>query len=106
MKYKIVEETKPTLKTFGKYKAKAIHNGEVDSQKIITETAERLGLSEGNVLSVMMGLSSVINRHLRNGDKVRLDSWGLMKLETAAASALQRPRRGFQREAFQTAGRS
>ena len=49
--------------------------------KIITETAERLGLSEGNVLSVMMGLSSVINRHLRNGDKVRLDSWGLMKLE-------------------------
>ena len=29
----------------------------------------------------MMGLSSVINRHLRNGDKVRLDSWGLMKLE-------------------------
>ena len=81
MKYKIVEETKPTMKTFGKYKAKAMHNGEVDSQKIITETAERLGLSEGNVLSVMMGLSSVINRHLRNGDKVRLDSWGLMKLE-------------------------
>lgn len=26
MKYKIVKETKPTLKTFGKYKAKAIHN--------------------------------------------------------------------------------
>ncbi|MBQ8466698.1 MAG: hypothetical protein IJ546_03265 [Prevotella sp.] len=29
----------------------------------------------------MMGLSEVINDHLRRGDKVRLDTWGLMKLE-------------------------
>jgi hypothetical protein len=28
-----------------------------------------------------MRLSEVINRHLRNGDKVRLEEWGLMKLE-------------------------
>jgi len=26
MKYKIKKETKPTLKTFGKYKAVAVHN--------------------------------------------------------------------------------
>ena len=81
MKYKIIKETKPTLKTFGKYKAKAIHNGEVGNHQIIKEVAEHLGTSEGNVLSVMMGLSTVISRHLRRGDKVRLDSWGLMKLE-------------------------
>ena len=81
MKYKIVEETKPTLKTFGKYKAKAVHNGEVNSRRIIKETAEHLGTSEGNVIGVMMGLSAVISRHLRNGDKVRLNTWGLMKLE-------------------------
>lgn len=81
MKYKIVEETKPTLKTFGKYKAKTVHNGEVGSSQIIKEVAEHIGTSEGNVLGVMMALSNVISRHLRNGDKVRLNSWGLMKLE-------------------------
>lgn len=81
MRYKIVKETKPTLKTFGKYKAKAVHNGEVGSHRIRAEVAERLGISEGAVEAVMMGLSSVISRHLRRGDKVRLDKWGLMKLE-------------------------
>ena len=29
----------------------------------------------------MMGLSHVINSHLRRGDKVRLNTWGLLKLE-------------------------
>ena len=43
--------------------------------------AKHLGVSEGDVLGVMLGLSTVISRHLRHGDKVRLDSWGLMKLE-------------------------
>jgi predicted histone-like DNA-binding protein len=81
MKYIIVKETKPTLKTFGKYKAKAVHNGEVGSRHIRDEVAERLGISEGAVEAVMMCLSNVISHHLRRGDKVRLDTWGLMKLE-------------------------
>ena len=81
MRYKIVKETKPTLKTFGKYKAKTIHNGEVGSRQIMKEVAEHLGTSEGDVLGVMMGLSTIIGRHLRRGDKVRLNTWGLMKLE-------------------------
>ena len=81
MRYKIVKETKPTLKTFGKYKAKAVHNGEVGSHQIQKEVAKHLGVSEGDVVGVMMGLSTVISRHLRRGDKVRLDKWGLMKLE-------------------------
>ena len=81
MKYKIVKDTKPTLKTFGKYKAKAVHNGEVGSRHIRDEVSERLGISEGAVEAVMMCLSNVISQHLRRGDKVRLDTWGLMKLE-------------------------
>lgn len=87
MKYKIVKETKPTLTTFGKYKAKAVHNREVDSAEIMKETARRLGLSEGTVLAVMQGMSEVINHHLRYGDKVRLESWGLMKLEITSDHA-------------------
>ena len=81
MKFKIVKETKPTLKTFGKYKAKAIHNGEVSSREIMKEVAEHLGTSQGTVLGVMLGLSTVINQHLRRGDKVRMEHWGMMKLE-------------------------
>ena len=82
MKYKIVKETKPSLSTFGKYKAVAVHERTLDTKKIIEEVKERNGfLSEGTVEAVLIGLSEVINRHLRNGDKVRLDDWWLMKLE-------------------------
>ena len=81
-KSKIVKETKPSLSTFGKYKAVAVHERTLDTKKIIEEVKERNGfLSEGTVEAVLIGLSEVINRHLRNGDKVRLDDWGLMKLE-------------------------
>ena len=81
MKYKIVKETKPTLATFGKYKAKAIHNGEVDSRQIIKEVAAYLGVDKSDIRGLMMGVSTVISRHLRHGDKVRLERWGLMKHE-------------------------
>ena len=81
MKYKIVKETKPTLATYGKYKAKTVHNGEVSSRELMKEVAQHSSVSEGTVLNVMMGLSTVINQHLRRGDKVRMESWGMMKLE-------------------------
>ena len=81
MKYKIIKETKPTLQTFGKYKAKVIHNCEVDNRQIEEEVALRLGVSIGNIVGVRMALWEVINQHLRRGDKVRLEHWGLMKLE-------------------------
>ena len=81
MRYKIVRENKPTLTSYGKYKAKTVHNGEVGSDQIVKEAARRLGTSEGNILGVMLSLGTVINQHLRRGDKVRLEHWGLMKLE-------------------------
>jgi predicted histone-like DNA-binding protein len=81
MKYKLVKENKPTLSTFGKYKAVTVHNEEVTTKQILEKVARRDGISEGDVITVMMGLSHVIKEHLRRGDKVRLDTWGLMKLE-------------------------
>lgn len=81
MKYRIIKETKPTLATFGKYKAMAVHNDTVENGQIEEEVARRLGVSIGNVTSVRMALWDVINQHLRHGDKVRLKDWGLMKLE-------------------------
>ena len=81
MKYRIKKETKPTLTTFGKYKAVASHYQTVETEQILKEVCEHNHISEGAVTAVIMKLSEVINRHLRNGDKVRLDEWGLMKLE-------------------------
>ena len=81
MRYKIVKENKPTLTTYGKYKAKAVHNREVSSREVRKEVARHIGISDGTVLAVMTSLSEVVNRHLRHGDKVRLEQWGMMKLE-------------------------
>jgi hypothetical protein len=46
MKYKLVKETKPRLSTFGKYKAKAVHNEEVGEKQIMEEAARRLGVDD------------------------------------------------------------
>jgi predicted histone-like DNA-binding protein len=81
MKYKLTKETKPRLATFGKYKATAVHGDTVDTRQILKEVSRRNGFSIGELTTAMMGLSDVINEHLRRGDKVRLDKWGLMKLE-------------------------
>lgn len=81
MKYKLTQETKPRLATFGKYKAVAIHDRTVDTQQIWEEVSRRSGLSIGTVTAIMTDLSAVVGDHLRRGDKVRLDRWGLMKLE-------------------------
>jgi predicted histone-like DNA-binding protein len=75
------QENKPTLTTYGKYKAKAVHNRKVSSREVRKEVARHIGISDGTVLAVMSSLSEVVNRHLRHGDKVRLEQWGMMKLE-------------------------
>ena len=81
MKYRIKKETKPSLQTFGKYKAVAVHEKTIESEQIIKETALRTGFSAGNIKGVLMSIAEVINSHLRDGDRVRLEDWGMMKLE-------------------------
>ena len=81
MKYRIKQETKPTLTTFGKYKAVASHQLTIDTKQIMDEVCENNPLSPGVITSVLIKLSEVVKRHLRNGDRVRLDEFGLMKLE-------------------------
>lgn len=81
MKYKIKQETKPTLKNFGKYKAVAVHEKTIESEQIIKETALHTGFSAGNIKGVLISIAEVVNSHLRDGDRVRLPDWGMMKLE-------------------------
>ena len=81
MKYRIKKETKPTLPTFGKYKAVAVHHQTIDSRQLVKETAQRMGTDSANVYGVLLSMAAVVNSHLRAGDKVRLPDWGMMKLE-------------------------
>ena len=81
MKYRVKKETKPKLSTFGMYKAVAVHERTIESRQICKEAAKRLGVGEGDVLGIMLSLAEVVNRHLRKGDRVRLENWGMLKLE-------------------------
>ena len=81
MKYRIKKETNPTRPTYGKYKAVAVHYHTVDSKQLIKETAQRMGTHTSNVLGVLSSVAAVVNSHLREGDRVRLPDWGMMKLE-------------------------
>ena len=81
MKYIIKKETKPTLSTFGKYKAVASHWQTIETSQLLKEVCENNPVSEGTVTAVIWKLAQVIKRHLREGDKVRLDEFGLLKLE-------------------------
>ena len=40
-----------------------------------------MGTHPSNVLAVMSTVAEVVNNHLREGDRVRLENWGMMKLE-------------------------
>jgi len=81
MKYQLKKETKPTLSTFGKYKAVARHQQTVETEQLIKEVCADEPYSKGTVEAVAWKLANVINRHLHEGDKVRLKDFGLMKLE-------------------------
>ena len=81
MKYRLKKETKPTLPTYGKYKAVAVHSQTVSSDEILKEAAQNSPLDEGVLTAALIRLSEVVNRHLRAGDRVRLQDWGMMKLE-------------------------
>ena len=81
MKYRIKKETKPTLKTFGKYKAVAVHNQTIDSRQLFEEAARHMTISGGVLEGMMMTVAETVRRHLQMGDKVRLRDFGLMKLE-------------------------
>ena len=83
MKYKLQQETKPRLSTFGKYKAVAVHQQTVGTKDITKECVEdKLPLlNEVIYKTALSRLSEVIKRHLRNGDKVCLEGIGMLKLE-------------------------
>jgi len=81
IKYRIKKETKPTLATYGKYKAVAVHYQTVDREMLLEGIANRCRVDKANTISVLLALADTVNDFLRQGHRVRLPEWGLMKLE-------------------------
>ena len=70
MKYIVKQETKPTLSTFGKYKAVASHQQTIETRQILKEVCENNPIGEGEVTAVVWKLAQVIKRHLRKVTQV------------------------------------
>ena len=81
MKYRLQKENKPRLSTFGKYKAVTVHLRTIDTDQLLKEACRNNPLTEGVMTAAVIRLSEIIMRHLREGDRVRLREFGLMKLE-------------------------
>lgn len=81
MHYKIVKESKPNLKNYGRYKAVAVHYQTVDTARLCREIQDNCSLKRSDVKAVLAELSELLVRHLQDGHRVRLDGVGLLKLE-------------------------
>ena len=81
MKYRMMKENRTTLKNFGRWRAVAVHSQTVETRQIIKEVCRRTGASRGSVVAVLTELAGVVSSHLRAGDRVRIDDFGLLKLE-------------------------
>jgi nucleoid DNA-binding protein len=81
MEYKIVKETHPTLKNYGKYKAVAMHYKTVTPEEIAEEIERNCSAKKSDVDLVMAEFTDTLVRHLKDGDRVRIPGLGLAKLE-------------------------
>ncbi|MBR6963224.1 MAG: hypothetical protein IKH86_06260 [Prevotella sp.] len=81
MKYRMMKENRPTLKNFGRWKAVAVHEQTVETCQVVQEVCRRTGASRGSVVAVLIEWAGVVSEHLRRGDRVRIDDFGLLKLE-------------------------
>lgn len=81
MDYKIVKGTKPTLASYNKYVAKAVHYNTITAKQLEEEIEHDCSATAAYVILVLDALQAVLMRHLKDGDKVELPSIGTLKLE-------------------------
>jgi predicted histone-like DNA-binding protein len=79
MKYRIIKSTHVTSK--GKYVARAIHGATIHSRELEKEVAHNCTATPGDVKVVISELMAVMQAHLREGARVKIDGVGTFKLE-------------------------
>ena len=81
MHYTIKKETKPNLKNYGRYKAVAVHYDTVSTEQLCREIQDSCSLKKSDVKAVLAELSDLLRRHLHDGDRIRLEGLGTLKME-------------------------
>lgn len=81
MKYSIIKGTKPTLPSYNRYTAKAIHMNTITARMLEEEIQSRCSATTSDVILVLGTLQDVIIQHLQRGDKVELPFIGTLKME-------------------------
>ena len=69
------------VENYGRYKAVAIHFQTISPEEVEQEIEDNCSAKSSDVKLVLNELSQVLQRHLKQGDRVRLEGLGLLKLE-------------------------
>lgn len=82
MKYKLVEGKRKAIGSYGKYVARAVHNGVVTYNDFYDEVARESGSATPSDVHAVMGkVLNILVRHLQQGDVVEIPYLGRMKLD-------------------------
>ena len=81
MEYKLVKGTNPTIPSYGKYVARAVHNNVITAHELALEIQNNCSAKKSDVLLVLTELQDSLIRHLQAGDKIELPAIGTLKLE-------------------------
>ncbi|MBQ9644884.1 MAG: hypothetical protein IJV24_00820 [Prevotella sp.] len=75
------KQKSPILPSAGKYVARVQHNDVIDTDMIARRIQENCTVKRSDVLAVLSELQVVLKDFLQNGDIVKLDYIGRLKLE-------------------------
>jgi hypothetical protein len=81
MKYTLKKQTRDFLPSAGQYVARAVHGQVIDTETIAAIIQENCTLKRSDVLAVLSELEDVLVRSLQQGDIVKLNHLGRLKLE-------------------------
>ncbi len=80
MKYRIVERANPLNRESSKYYCQPEYGTEINIRKLATEISKSCTLTTTDIIAVIESFLQNIPEHLKNGNRVRLDNFGIFKL--------------------------
>ena len=75
------KQKSPILPSAGKYVARVVHHDVIDTDMIAQRIQDNCTVKRADVLAVLSELQVVLKNSLQNGDIVKLDYIGRLKLE-------------------------
>ena len=84
MKYVLRKQSRKAIPSNGKYVARVAHLQTVTNEMIEEEVQANCTVKRSDVKAVLTELADTLRRHLQDGDIIKLDEIGTLKLEIIA----------------------